>query len=198
MRDTSRTAVVLATAFSLLAISAVGLAKPPDESGVVERATTLSGLVYSGDGVHVLTGPPLEDGCPVMTEEQAFEVFPTPTGQFINRPNGTSAMHFRSTEGIHVFDDLGIADVFEWLGMACGALLDGDPSTVAPIPLATGTGTVTYTERIDADGVQQVHNKVVGKVITQDGKRVHLSTFAKFFVDESGLTLTALRVNYGG
>ena len=46
----------------------------------------------------------------------------------------------------------------------------------------------------------RVHNKDEGKVVTRDGNRVHLSTFAPYFLEPGDLepTLTALRVNYGG
>lgn len=191
MRKKSQVGVVIVAVVCTFAASVVVLAKPPPESGVVSRAPTDSGFVYSGDGVHVLTGPPLAQGC-------LDQGFGEPIAQHLARPNSTSALHFRSTEAIHVFDDEGIPNVFEWLGMACAALLDGNPDTLVPQPLATGTGTVTYVSRVDADGVEHVHNKVVGKVTTAEGARVHLSTFAAFNVDESGLTLTALRVNYGG
>jgi hypothetical protein len=187
-----RVMTVMALAAGLMLMATTALAAPPASSGVVDREIGESGYVYSGDGVHVLTGPvDLADGC-------LGEGFSEPIVSFINRPNGTNSHHFTIREGIAVFADEGIADVFEWLDMACGALLDGDPATVAPEPLATGEGKVVFHFRMDADEVVHVHNGATGKVVTADGRTVHINTFASYTEDASGLTLHQLRVNYGG
>jgi hypothetical protein len=87
-------------------------ASSPDQSGVVERRADASGFV-SGDGVHVLTGhADLADGCVGVG-------FTEPTATFIAPSSGSQLHHFTVREGVAVFVDEGISDVFEWLDYAC-------------------------------------------------------------------------------
>lgn len=190
--ESSRTPMLTSILAVAMMVATAAGASPRDQSGVVERRANASGFVYSGDGVHVLTGPTdLSDGCVGVG-------FTEPTATFISPPSGSQLHHFTVREGVAVFADEGIGDVFEWLDYACGALLDSDPTTVAPEPLAVGSGKISFHLRMDANEVVHVRNGVTGKVTTADGRRVHISAFAAFTEDASGLDVKQLRVNYGG
>ena len=188
-----KTVVIAALTAGLLAGAApMALAGAPDESGVVNRGTSFGGWVYQGDGYIVLSGPPLAQGC-------VGEGFSEPPALFIAPRNGSSQEKYSYPhEPLLVFDDPGI-NVFEWLGPACEAATDGDPSTVPPAPIATGVGRLNVSIRVDAKGRTHFRNGVVGKVETTGGRRVHLSTFAQYVIDENGVEdLRQLWVKYGG
>lgn len=180
------------TAALLAATAPVALAGAPDQSGVVNRGTSFGGWVYQGDGYIVLSGPPLVQGC-------VGEGFSEPPALFISPRNGSSQEKYSyPSEPLLVFDDPGI-NVFAWLGPACEAATDGDPGTVPPAPIATGVGRLDVSIRVDARDRTHFRNGVVGKVTTTDGRRVHLSTFAQYVIDENGVEdLRQLWVKYGG
>jgi hypothetical protein len=87
--------------------------------------------------------------------------------------------------------------IFDLIGEACAAVLDDDPATVPPEPVAVGVGRYTFNEWIDPDGMVCGHHSLVGRVRTVEGS-VHVNTFLEFVVDESGFERQQLRVNYGG
>ena len=65
MRRSARTGgiTMLGAALLALLLPATAVATPPDDSGVVERTTTDEHWLWAGDGVFVLEGPPIEEGC---------------------------------------------------------------------------------------------------------------------------------------
>lgn len=185
------TIVAVIAATMVLGAAPAAMAAPPDQSGAVTRESLPIGLVYEEDGIYVVGGPPFEQGC----RDQGFA---EPTFSFVNRGDGGQNVRFTyKGERIMVFEG-DYPNVFALIGEACAAVLDDDPSTNPPEPIAIGTGRYSLNERIDRDGTLYGHNSLVGKVTTNDGRRVHLSAFAKYLIDETGLNLQQLRVDYGG
>ena len=77
--------------------------------------------------------------------------------------------------------------------------MDGDQGTKPPEPVAEGVGRLVLHVRVDTAGRTHIQNGVVGKVTTTDGRRVHLSTRAKYIVFPDGSEdLQQLWVRYGG
>lgn len=187
-----KTALISTLALGLLAAAApAAMAAPPDESGAVTRGPSAGGYVYQGSGYIVLSGPPLGDGC-------YGNGFSEPSAMFIEPRNGSFQEKYSyPLEQINVFDDEGL-NMFVWLDAACGAVVDGNPATMPPEPLAVGIGRLNFNVRVAASGVVHIRNSVVGKATTASGKRVHVSTFAKLTIDGGGETIHQLRVNYGG
>lgn len=175
---------LLVLAAVVLMIPTAALATPPDQSGVVERAPELSAWVFwDGDGLIVLTGPPLEEGC-------FGEGFQFPIATTVQPPSGATLTSYHHTDQVWVYDDEGTSDPIDWLfGRACAAVAAGDP---APEPLAHGEGRVSVNSRIDADGVEHGHLGVTARVTSADGRRVHLRAFGEL----GGITTDF--INYGG
>lgn len=172
-------ATLMAAALLATAVPAV-FAAPPDQSGVVNRGTSFGGWVYEGSGYYVLSGPPLAQGC-------IGEGFSEPPAMFISPRNGSFQEKYQwPHEGINVFKAVAGKNVFEWLGGACGAVTDGNPSTKPPAPVAVGVGRLKLHVRVDTSERVHIQNGVVGKVTTTDGRRVSLSTRAKYIVFPDG------------
>lgn len=163
--STRATAMWLLLAMALM-IPTAALAGPPDESGAVEREPRLSAWLLSGDGVHVVTGPSLEEGC-------FGDGFQEPITTVVSPPAGLTLANVTHTDHVWVFDDEGIDDVLEWLfGRACPAVLAGEP---APVPLASGEGLVKVNSRVDDDGIEHGRVGVTATLSTAAGERVHLN-----------------------
>ncbi|MFW2381484.1 MAG: hypothetical protein ACN4GZ_06970, partial [Acidimicrobiales bacterium] len=107
------TAVLLLTGL-VAATTGPASAKPPAESGNVERFEDQQGLVYSNGEYAVVTGPPFSQGC-------FGEGFPTTTTQLVNRGNETFSATWRIKNiNVMVFEWEG--DVFDLIGASCEAL----------------------------------------------------------------------------
>lgn len=185
---TTRRLAVLSLVVAATAAPATASAAPPDESGVVARVTFPDGRVYAENGIVVLTGPMFEEGC--------FGVgFVEPVVSVIRRPDGTEISHFSVVDQILVFEG---DDPFALIVAACGAIVDDDPSTQPPDPIAVGEGRVQHHQRMSPDGVRDAHNSVTGSVTTSSGDVVHVNAFAKFTDSADDTVLHQLRVNYGG
>jgi hypothetical protein len=191
---TIRTIAAAVMAAALLAAAAPAVfAAPPADSGVVNRGTSFGGWVYEGSGYYVLSGPPLAQGC-------YGEGFSEPPAMFISPRNGSSQEKYQwPHEQINVFKATAGMNAFEWLDGACGAVVDGNPATQPPDPVAVGVGRLKLHVRVDTAERVHIQNGVVGKVTTSDGRRVHLSTRAKYIVYPDGSEdLQQLWVKYGG
>ena len=179
----SRAALIVAMLVAVaLLIPTAARADAPADSGVVERTPSLSAWVISGDGLIVLTGPPLVEGC-------FGEGFLTPIATVVNTPSGATLTKVTHSDQVWVFDDEGFTNPLDWLfGRACPAVWAGQP---APDPLAQGEGLVSVNSHVDADGVE--HGKVVvtAKVTTADGRDVHLNS-------HGGIGVIGDFINYGG
>ena len=172
-------AILMAVA---LLIPTAALADAPDHSGVVERTPYLSAWVASGDGLIVVTGPSLEQGC-------FGEGFLEPTATVVNTPGGFTLTTVTHSDHVWVFDDEGFANPLDWLfGRACPAVWAGQP---APDPLAHGEGLIRVNSRLDADGVEHGNTVITAKVATADGRDVHLNTVG-------GIGTIGDFINYGG
>ena len=157
-------------------------ADAPDESGVVERTPFLSAWVVSGDGLIVLTGPPLEQGC-------FGQGFLEPIATVVNTPTGAVLATVTHSDQVRVFDDEGFANPLDWLfGRACAAVYAGQP---APDPLAQGEGLVHVNSRVDADGVERGSVRLRARVTPAGGEEVHLNTHGRIGV-------VGDYINYGG
>lgn len=194
-RKLTRLAVLLAVVGLVSAVSAPALADPPAESGVVTRGTLLGGFFYFDAGLIVLAGSPdFAAGC-------VGEGFTEPPKMTIQPGNGSSAEHVSVADyAVLVFaTDVATLDaVGPWIGAACQAALDDDPTTVAPEPAATGAGTLKSHVRVDTDGVAHAQNSIVGQVTTADGRTVHLRTIAKLTDTDGALDIHQLRIDFGG
>ena len=159
------------------------IADAPDESGVVERAPELSAWIFwDGDGLIVLTGPPLTEGC-------VGEGFEFPIATTVNAPSGNTATSFSHTDQVWVYDDEGASDPLDWLfNHACGPVLAGEPG---PELLADGEGRITVTYHTGTDGVLRGRQRVTAKVTTVDGHDVHVNVHGS--LDE-----LPDFINYGG
>lgn len=173
--------VVIMGAVALF-IPTVARANAPDQSGVVERTPYLSAWVASDDGLIVLTGPPLEEGC--------FGAgFLEPVATVVNTPSGATLTTVTHSDQVWVFDNEGFVNPFDWLfGRACPAVWAGES---APDPLAQGEGLVRVSSRVDADGVEHGSNSIVAMVTTADGRNVHLNVHGRIGVIGDF-------INYGG
>lgn len=148
----------LALVLALLLVPSAAHADPPDQSGVVERAPEFSAFVFwDGDGLIVLTGPLLEEGC-------GGEGFQFPIATTVNPRGGATVTTFSHTDEVRVYDDGGTTDPLEWLfEQTCPAIVAGEPG---PEPLASGEGRVNVAN----DNV-----RMTARVTTVDGRTVHLS-----------------------
>jgi hypothetical protein len=96
MRHLTRTlsATVVGAMLALVALPAVALADPPDESGLVVRSTATGGVWYEdpADGLVLLTGGPAQEACAgtagLLLSEQFVE---TPTGAIVLLVEGADA-----------------------------------------------------------------------------------------------------------
>ena len=179
----SRVARIVAILMAVaVLIPTAARADAPDESGVVERTPFLSAWVISGDGLIVLTGPPLVEGC-------FGEGFLTPIATVVNTTSGATLTKVTHSDQVWVFDDEGFTNPLDWLfGRACPAVWAGQP---APDPLAQGEGLVRVNSRVDADGVEHGSVVLTAKVTTADGRNVHLNSHGRIGVIGSF-------INYGG
>lgn len=183
MRRSARTGgiTMLGAALLALLLPATAVATPPDDSGVVERTTTDEHWLWAGDGVFVLEGPPIEEGC----FGEGFDDIPETV---VHTPAGVTLISSTHRDDVWVFDDEGFDDPLEWLfGRACPALGTDD----AAIPLATGEGLVSINGRFEPDGDARIRGRLNAQVTTQDGRTVHVHAHG----DLDGLTD---HVNYGG
>jgi len=180
----SRAALIVAMLVAVaLLIPTAARADAPADSGVVERTPSLSAWVISGDGLIVLTGPPLVEGC-------FGEGFLTPIATVVNTPSGATLTKVTHSDQVWVFDDEGFTNPLDWLfGRACPAVWAGQP---APDPLAQGEGLVRVNSRVDADGVEHGNVRVTAMVTTADGEDVHLNTHGTVGVIGGDF------INYGG
>jgi hypothetical protein len=151
-------AKVMLAALILVMVPATSQADPPGQSGVVERAPQLSAWVlWDGDGLLVLTGPALEDGC-------VGEGFQFPVATTVSPPGTDTTTTYSHADIVTVYDAEGITDPLDWLfNEACAAIVAGEPG---PEPLASGEGRVIY-----ADGA----TTVAATVTTVDGRTVPLT-----------------------
>jgi hypothetical protein len=194
-----RLSVVLAVIGVIGTMSGSALADPPAESGVVARTNAVTGgFFYLEDGLIVLTGADeFIDGCLEETQGDFAErtiVTTTPgNGSFQERIN-------YHNEPLLVFDTdvMSIPEFGAWAAAGCEAFLDDDPATMPPEPVATGTGRLDSHVQVDADGTARIHNGVVGRVTTTDGRDVHLRTFVKLTVTDGMMDIQQLIVDYGG
>lgn len=173
----TRVLTILVAAAALM-VPAAASATPPEQSGVVDRVV-VSGIlghrVWAGDGLVVLEGPPLEDGCQLLG-------FGEYTETVVTTPAGVVTASSTHTDQVWVFDDEGFDDVFAWFGYAC---------TELPAPAAHGEGRVVLNTLVDADGVERTRSRLTATVTTADGRRVHLTAHG-----EDGVFPDF--VNYGG
>jgi hypothetical protein len=165
-----------------LLIPTAARADAPDQSGVVEQTPYLSAWVISGDGLIVLTGPSLEQGC-------FGEGFLERIATVVSTPSGATLTTLTHSDQVWVFDGEGFANPFDWLfGRACPAVWAGQP----PDPLAQGEGLVSVNSRLDADGVEHGNVRVTAMVTTADGQDVHLNVHGTIGVIGGDF------INYGG
>lgn len=164
----SRLALIVATLGAvLLLIPTAARADAPDQSGVVERTPYLSAAwIFSGDGLIVVTGPSLDQGC-------FGEGFLEPTARVVSTPSGLTLTNVTYSDHVWVFDDEGFANPLDWLfGRACPAVWAGQP---APDPLSQGEGLISVNSRVDADGVEHGNVVLTAMVTTADGLDEHLN-----------------------
>jgi hypothetical protein len=148
----------------------------------VEQTPYLSAWVISGDGLIVLTGPSLEQGC-------FGEGFLERIATVVSTPSGATLTTLTHSDQVWVFDDEGFTNPFDWLfGRACPAVWAGQP----PDPLAQGEGLVSVNSRLDADGVEHGNVRVTAMVTTADGQDVHLNVHGTIGVIGGDF------INYGG
>jgi len=182
-------AVVIATVGLMAATSAPALADPPPESGVVTRTNAvIGGFFYLDDGLIVLTGTDeFINGCTGEDFAERTIVTTTPgNGSFQERIS-------HHDEPLLVFDTdvASLPEFFAWADAGCVA-------EVPPEPVATGIGRLDSHVQVDAAGDVRIHNGVVGRVATSDGRDVHLRTFAKLTVTAGVTDIQQLVVDYGG
>ena len=177
------TAVLLLGALTVAATGPVS-ATPPDQSGNVERFEVHLGLVYE-DGDHaVVTGPPFSQGC-------FDEGFPHTTIQVVSRGNDSFSETLRIRDiDVMVFEWEG--DVFDLIDASCEALPE-----VFLEPVAVGVGQHSFKVSGDENGVH-IRNSLTAKVVTADGQRAHVNTFASFDDGPGGLENLVQRINYTG
>jgi hypothetical protein len=184
-RQQSRWGVLIAVAAMMVA-AAPALADAPSESGVVVRTNAVTGGVfYFGDGYVVLTGnDDFAAGC-------NREGFVERTIVTVQPGDGFQERMIHHEEPVLVFeaDVTSIAEFEAWIGPACAA---------GETPVAAGTGVLDSHIVVDADGDARIHNGVVGRVTTTDGREVHLRTFVQFTVIDGVLTISQAVVDYGG
>ena len=175
---------VLLLAVLVAATTGPASARPPAESGNVERFEVEAGLVY-GDGEYaVVTGPPFSEGC-------FGEGFPTTTAQGVSRGNGSFSETWRIKNiNVMVFEWEG--DPFDLIGASCEALPE-----IFLEPIAVGVGQHSFKVSGDQNGVH-IRNTLTAKVTTTDGRRAHLNTFASFDDGPGGLENLVQRINYTG
>lgn len=167
-----------------LGLVPAAVADSPEQSGVVDRAPRVSAWLAQGDGLFVVTGPPIAEGCLSFPEfdlpEYPATIVTTPTGDTL-----TTIIH---TQHVEVFDDEGFDDVIAWLVQKCLGVLGGQP---APEPLATGEGHVKVRSRVDVEGVEHGSVSVTARLTTADGESVHLNSHSRIGAPNDF-------VNYGG
>lgn len=188
MRKSSK-ALALFSGMLLFASAFAGpvSARPPDESGNVERFEVNVGLVYDNGEYAVVTGPPFSEGC-------LGEGFPATTTQVVHRGNGSFSETWRIKNiNVMVFEWEG--GVFDLIGASCEALAMGLPLPYEPI--ATGKGSHSFKVSGDENGVH-IRNTLTAKLTTTDGQRAHVNTFASFDDGPGGLENLVERVNYTG
>jgi hypothetical protein len=173
----SRVATTALVAVLGLMIPVAAVADAPDGAGVAERAVSQDHWLFAGDGLIVLEGPPLAEGCVGQFGEYATTVASTPAGVTI-----TTSTHI---DDVWVYDDEGL-DPLTWLfTRGCSA--------APPGPLAHGQGRVSQTLVVDADGVVRADTSTLtAQVTTAEGERVHLNVVG------AGMGAFPDRVNYGG
>lgn len=178
-------AAAAALAAGLLSAGPVA-ADPPEESGVVTREMGTVGYFYSDGEVIVLTGPPFEEGC-------VEENFPPVVASVVQRGDGETFVHFQADEiPIMVFEG---NDPFALLDQGCGAVLDDDPSTNPPEPIAMGIGRHSVNETFDENGAH-IRNSINGRVTFTDGSEKHVKATASFDVGPGGLQNLKQRIQF--
>jgi hypothetical protein len=146
-------------------------ADTPDQSGEVERIPMLSASVFADDGLIVLTGPPLEQGC-------FGQGFMQPLAKVVTFPDGATETTSTFKDHAWVFDDEGFDNPLDWLfGVACAAVMAGEP---APDSLAHGEAVIQVNGSTDADGVGDLSSSLKAIVTTADGQDVRLNAFGIF------------------
>jgi hypothetical protein len=172
-RTTRSTAAALIASLGLM-VPTAAFADAPEQSGVVERAPQVSAWLIQGDGLVVVTGPPIAEGCLSFPD---FPPLPEYTATIVDTPTGATVTTIVHTQYMEVYSDQGATDVFEWyFGLMCPSVLAGDPIP----PLATGEGHVKVRSRTDADGVQHGTVAVTATLTTPDDEPVHLNTHGRF------------------
>jgi hypothetical protein len=162
-------------------------ARPPDESGNVERFAVEAGLVYDNGEYAVVTGPPFSEGC-------FGEGFPTTTAQSVSRGNDSFSETWRIKNiNVMVFEWEG--NVFDLIGQSCEAIVNGDPLPAEPI--AMGEGRHSFKVSGDQNGVH-IQNTLTANVTTTDGQRAHVNAFASFDDGPGGTENLVKRINYSG
>lgn len=173
-RSMRRTLSVLVATIGLV----FGLVAAATAQGFDEGVVTDGGLFYGNfdEDVLLFVGETTADIC--NGEEQ-----PTHEARVFERRDGSTVTKVDgSVQPIYLYSsDLGAP---EFIDATCGAMFDGDASTVPVEPFAEGEGTVRMRDEERPDGTLHTVNSTVGSASTADGTTFRLRAWADLvFID---------------
>ena len=175
-------AIVLGVAVAASPAGAKNPTTPGAGQGFVEDALSY-GYLYAEAGYILTAGQPIEDWCGPLQGSAPLRVFVDGDGLATLKVRGAQ------DQALYLYEFAGPPPAL--IGMACGAIFDDDPTTVAPAPIGTGSGLMKTT----IDGIEgpsdlggfDVFNSVNGVVSGADGTTWKVRGAADLTIGEDGI-----------